>query len=218
MIAPEGDMVFVPFSRFVNLLRRGNGPINATGQLGILGLRIVTKIRHLQFHAVEGRVTIHGDSQSAAAVPGFAEFELEFEFKIAVFLFAEQPASARLAAVENSVLHTPHRITLRCVADVVPGAHRPTRWHAILGKKRNEPPVSREVPAPGNAVDGKLRLFDMRAEKNRSSRADNFQCSSSPAVARWFPQTGPVWCEEHWTPPDASFRSAVRIPVGFGVH
>src|SRR5690242_15322256 len=150
MVAPEGDMVFVPFGRFVNLLRRSDGPVNAAGQLGILGLRIVTKIRHLQFHAVEGRVTIQGDSQSAAAVPGFAEFELKFEFKVAVFLFAEQPASARLPAVEDAVLYAPHRIALGRVADIVPCTHRPTFWHAILGKKRYETSLSREVPAPGN--------------------------------------------------------------------
>lgn len=62
------------------------------------------------------------------------------------------------------------------------------------------------------------RLFVERDGKHRSSRAEKIPVLLLTRGSRWFPQTGPVWCEEHWTPPDASFRSAVRIPVGFGAH
>ena len=150
MRALEQHVVFVPFSWFVNLLERRNCPVNSAGQLGILGLRIVSEIRHLQFHAVESRIAVKRGPQCAAAVARLAELEFEFEFEVAVFLFAEQPTAARLAAVQHTLLDLPNRVALGRIAHVVPGAHDPTLWHAVFGKQCNELRLGSEESADCN--------------------------------------------------------------------
>src|SRR2546426_28215 len=99
----ERDVVRVPLGWLVNLLGWRDGPVNAAGQFRIFGTRIVTVVRHLKLHPVECRVAKERRAQSTTAVALLAELEFELQLKVTVFLFAQEPASARFAAVQNSV-------------------------------------------------------------------------------------------------------------------
>src|SRR4030095_15104665 len=101
--AREFDADRVPLFRAVYLFRWRYGPVDAAGEFAVFGLRIVAEVGHLHFETVEGRVALERCTQGAARVSRRAELELILEDKVAIFLLADQPATARSEAGEYAV-------------------------------------------------------------------------------------------------------------------
>ena len=137
-LARESNLASVPLRWPIDLLGRRNGAVEAARQFGILGFRVVTKVGHLEFQAVEGGIPLHGRTESEAAVAGFAELELVFEDEVSVLLLTYQPSATRFAAVHHSVFDSPHSGISRWLAYVVPGTYDPAFRNAILRKKRHK--------------------------------------------------------------------------------
>ena len=71
---------------------------------------------------VLGLLALIGKANTAAAIAPFAQFPLKIQHKITVELVADQPGSARLTAVKDSILHLPNRALGSVVFGVIPGA------------------------------------------------------------------------------------------------
>ena len=128
----------VPLLRLIDLLAWRDGAIDAAGEFGGLGLRVVAEIRHLHFHAIERRIALGGGPQGQAAVAARAEPEFIFQLEIAVFRLADEPAAAVAGTGEHAILHRPHRCALGGIGDVRPMLDHPAGRRAVLGKQRLE--------------------------------------------------------------------------------
>src|SRR5688572_3879848 len=138
------DLILVPISRLEHLRARNHGAVKGAGELRRLGgvRRIgaeVARIDHLQFKAIERRITPHRKAQPAAAVSSLTELPLILQNEIAVLALAHEPRPARLTAVEDAIRDSPHDPRRRGLAHVVPGADFPAWRHAIAGEQRSEP-------------------------------------------------------------------------------
>ena len=136
--ATQFDAVAVPLRRLVELLARRECAIEAAGEFGVFGFGIVAKVRHLQLHAVEGRIALHRRAQREAAVARLAELEFIFEDEVAVFLFAHQPRATLALGLQHALRHTPDCVARPGLAHVIPHADAPASGNAILRKERAE--------------------------------------------------------------------------------
>ena len=159
---------------------RGNCFIEAAGQFGgrdrHIG-RVIASIDHLQFHSIESGIAVQGRAQGRAAVSLLPQFPFEFQDKIAVFLFAEQPGSARLAAVQHAHLDAPLHRFLGRIADVIPLSDQPTFRDSFLWEERDKTCLGTNRfalfccggghrPRSGNA--GRIRGSRLEAEEQES--------------------------------------------------
>ena len=140
--ADASDMVMIPLSRFVSLDHGSDSLVKAGGEFGrrdLHGCRVISWIHHLEFHAVKGGIAIERCAQSRSTIAACAEFPIEIEDEITVFLFAEQPASNRVVAIQNAAFNLSGiRFLLHWVSNLSPVAGRPTGGHAVVGKKKFE--------------------------------------------------------------------------------
>src|SRR5687768_5646697 len=108
----ECDFVGVPIVGFEELFFWFDRAIERAGQLAgerfLVGGEIAG-INHLEFEAVERGIARAGEPESAAAVATIAELEVELQNEVAVKFLADEPCSARFAAVQHAIDYFPDR-------------------------------------------------------------------------------------------------------------
>jgi hypothetical protein len=134
----------VPFLRFVELFDGCHGTIEATGELRVFCLGIVTKVRHLHFEAVEGGIALHGRAEGEAGIAAGSELEFVFELEVRVGFLADQPAAAVPGAGEDAVLDLPDGGALGGFADVGPMPDDEAGHRSVFCKERSEGRIFRE--------------------------------------------------------------------------
>src|ERR1019366_3098053 len=138
--ADASDVVMIPFGRFVSLDHGSDRLVKAGGEFGrrdIHGGRVISWVNHLEFHAVKGGIAIKRCAQGRSTIAACAEFPIEIEDEIAVFLFAEQPASNRVVAIQKAAFNLSGiRFLLHWVSNLSPVAGDPTGRGAPAWEKK----------------------------------------------------------------------------------